>query len=143
MDFEFREMMPRDKPHVVDFLQKRFGPDAVQCRSGRFEWQFERYPGGSRIYLCFDRDRLVGQSCFLPVTLQLGSDRFSAAFSIDTMVDPEYRRRGIGERLHRIRLETFQVALSSGQSEANVKLYQKMGWPVLGRYFQFRLIRRV
>ncbi|HVH68778.1 MAG TPA: GNAT family N-acetyltransferase [Gemmatimonadales bacterium] len=141
MDFQFREMAPQDKPRLLMFLWRQFGADSVQCLPNRFEWQFERYPGGSKIYLCFDRDRLIGQCCFLPVTLQLGSESVSAAFSIDTMVDPEYRRRGIGERFHQIRLDNFQVALSSGQSEANAQLYQKMGWRVLGRYFEYRLMR--
>lgn len=142
MEFRFREMTSEDKPQVSDFLKNHFGNDSVQCRRNRFEWQFERYPGGTKIYLCFHDHKLVAQICFLPVNLQLKNERLSGAFSIDTMVTQEYQRKGIGEKFHQLRLENFQVALSSGQSEANAKLYKKMGWSILGKYFEFRLVKR-
>ncbi len=143
MEFDVREMIPADKPKVSDFLMRNFGSDSVQCRPGRFEWQFERYPGRARINLCFHEEKLVGQSCMLPLTLQFGNDRLSAAVSMDTMVSPDYQRKGIGEKFYQRKRNNFQVGLSSGQTLSAANLYKKMGWSVLGTYFQFRVVRRL
>ncbi len=142
MEFQVREMIPEDKPKISEFLRERFGSDAVQCRPGRFEWQFDRYPGRAKINLCFHQDRLVGQSCVLPVTLNVRNDRLSAAFSMDTMVSPDYQRKGIGEKFYQRKRDLVQVGLSSGQTQSAANLYKKMGWSVLGSYYQFRLVRR-
>ena len=142
MEFKFREMVHEDKPMVMDFLRINFGHNSVQCRKDRFEWLFERNPWKTIIYLSFSKNELIGQICFLPVKLRFKNKQLSAAFSIDTMISPEYRRKGIGRMLHQIRKEKYQVALSSGQSEANTRLYNKMGWLTLGTYFQFDLVKR-
>jgi GNAT superfamily N-acetyltransferase len=144
MEFQFREMENKDKAVVFRFLQKHFGYQSVQCREGRFEWQFEKYPLNAKIYLCFDKQELVGQTCFLPVSLRLGNERLAAAFSLDTMVAPEYRRRGLGDEFFRTRLERYQVGLSPGQSEAAARLYEKMGgWLTLGEYFEFKVVKKL
>jgi GNAT superfamily N-acetyltransferase len=135
-------MTSEDKAQVFDFLKNRFGEVSVQCKRNRFEWQFEKYPGGAKIYLCFHDQKLVGQSCFLPVTLQWRGERFSAAFSMDTMVSPDYQRKGIGEKFYQLKRDHYQIGLSSGQTRSAANLYKKMGWSVLGNYFEFRLVKR-
>ncbi len=142
MNLDFRLMAPDDKPVVLEFLRREFGEKSIQCKNDRFEWQCEKYPGAAKVYLCFDEHEMVGQVVFLPVRLLLGSAFRSAAFSIDTMVSEKYRRKGIGEGFHRLRLENYDVALSSGASDANRRLYEKMGWMKLGKYFEFRLVRK-
>ncbi len=142
MEFQIRKMTPEDKPQVLEFLRNNFGSESVQCRPNRFEWQFERYPGGAQIYLCFHDEKLVAQSCFLPQILQVRNEQLTAAFSMDTMVAPEYRRKGIGEKFYQQKRENFQVGLSSGQTESAANLYKKMGWSILGSYFQFKLVKR-
>jgi len=142
MDFKFREMTNEDKNALICFLYDNFGKDSLQCKPNRFEWQVVNNPNNARAYLCFFSDELIGQTDYLPGLLRLGDEQFTAAFSVDTMILHKYRRKGIGQKFHQTRLDNYQVALSSGQSHANRKLYGKMGWKKLGSYFKFKIVKR-
>ncbi len=133
---ECRPLRKDELPQALAFLRETFPGSAHQNRPGWFEWQYLRHPEGFHVQVCLCNGRIAALSGFLPCSVELGGRRVRAAFSTSTMVHPAFRRRGLGERLHRARLEAYDVALSSGQSEANRRLYAKMGWPVLGGYFE-------
>ena len=134
--FQCRRATEDEVPAVLAFLRETFGADAHQNRPGWFEWQYQRHPEGFHVQICLERERIVAVSGFLPCRVSLNGRTVRAAFSTSTMVHPEFRRRGLGGLLHRARLEAYDVALSSGQSEANRRLYAKMGWSVLGEYVE-------
>lgn len=143
MDFTIRKFTESDKPLLLKFLKSAFGNQSIQGEKDRFDWLYNNYPLKAKIYLCLNGEKIIGQTFFLPIRLKLNDEIFSAAFSIDTMISASYRRKGIGTRFHRRRLENYQIALSSGQSSANEALYKKLGWALLGTYYSFRLVRKV
>lgn len=143
MEFLYREANSGDKEEVLLFLREQFGKESYQCKPGRYEWQFGQYPLDAKVYLCLHRNEIVGCVGFLPAKLLLGNEEVLGAFSIDTMVKAEYRRLGIGREFHSIRIKNYQIAISSGQSYSNARLYEKMGWLVAGQYFCARIVRQV
>ena len=64
-----------------------------------------------------------------------------AAFGVDFLVAPDWRRRGLGARLLDLRLERFALSLSTGQSAAMASLYARAEAVVLGG-FQLARARR-
>ena len=136
--FECRPLRRDELSQALAFLRETFPAGAHQNRPGWFEWQYLKHPERFHVQICCHQGRIVALSGFLPCVVNLASRSVRAAFSTSTMVHPAFRRQGLGALLHRARLEAYDVALSSGQSEANRNLYAKMGWSVLGGYFEAR-----
>ncbi len=129
--FRLSVMTEAQRPAVQNFLSRNFSADEPQNRPGWLQWQTEN-PNGSHIQLCMDGDKIAALSVFLPVTFASQERTLSGGFSVSTMVAPEYRRKGLGKTIHSARLDSFDFALSSGQSSANHQLYMKLGFHTLG-----------
>ncbi len=140
--FECRPMTKNELPQVLDFIRDVFPPNGHQNIKGWFEWQYLKYPYGFHVQICCDNEKIVAMSGFLPVIIYANGQKLSAAFSTNTIVHPSYRRQGLGGRLHKARLESYDIALSSGQSKANRNLYAKLGWKILGTYFNAMACKR-
>lgn len=134
LDYEFRRMAPEDVETVKRFMAAHVPAGSPQVGPGWLEWQYPQHPISCDVRLCFVADQLVGMSGFLPTPLAGGTPGWTGAFSTNTFVDPAHRRRGIGEEIHRQRVRDYDVALSSGQSPANLALYRQLGFTVCGRY---------
>lgn len=61
-----------------------------------WKWQYNKYPWGKPI-ICLgeDNDRIIGQTTLLPTKINYQGSYIEGGYSIDTMVDKDYRRRGI------------------------------------------------
>jgi len=127
-------MTLEDLQAVEGFTAAHFPAGSSRTGPGWFEWQYLRHPVGCDVRLCFDASQLVAMSGFLPTPLTGGSRGWTGAFSTNTFVDPAHRRRGIGREIHRQRVRDYDVALSSGQSAANLAVYREMGFIDCGRY---------
>jgi len=61
-----------------------------------WKWQFKGYPfGDSIIELAQDNDKVIGQTTILPTVINYKGYERLGGYSIDTMVDKDYRRQGI------------------------------------------------
>lgn len=140
--YRFTWMGPEQVGAVKQFQAAHFDADAPQNRPGWLEWRL-RNPHGCPILLCMDGDTIAGLSMFMPVRLRIAGQVRTAAFSTNTMVRPEYRRKGIGQGIHQARIRSYDVALSSGQSEENRALYDKLGFATLGGSYEIRVKRRL
>ena len=101
---------------------------------GWFAWQYAGNPDGFDVRVCRDGDPIAGLSGFIPCRLEIDGVVRSGAFSTNTLVAPPYRRQGLGRALHEARLRDYDWALSSGQSAANRRLYEQLGFVVCGNY---------
>jgi Acetyltransferase (GNAT) domain len=137
--YTFRRMCEAEKEDAKRFLLEHFDEGSHQNLPGWFEWQHVNNPDGSHIQLCLRDNRIVAMSGFIPCKVLIRGQVYSGAFSTSTMVDASHQGRGIGGRIHSIRLDDYDFALSSGQSPANFKLYMKMGWRIYGYYYRLLL----
>ena len=61
------------------------------------------------------------------VPLKIGKEMYKAAWSVDTIVLPEYRNKGIGKQLQTKSAENHQIFMSIRSSEVNRKIKESFG----------------
>lgn len=128
-----------DKPAIAEFLRAAY-PDRHQYKfPDRWEWQFENNPFRDRIqsgnpnegklpiWLAFDGERIIGQTGAQIEPLKLGDQNVLVGWSVDTIVLPEYRRKGIGHRLQQANQSYHQVFMSLAMSDANRRIKTSLG----------------
>jgi GNAT superfamily N-acetyltransferase len=135
--YTYRKMSVGDLAGVERFIRDRMAAGRYPHRSGWLAWQYLDNPSGFDVRLCESDQGLVGVSGFIPCRLQIDGQLRTAAFSTNTLVDERHRRNGIGQRFHELRLQDYDVALSSGQSPGNRRIYAKLGFVECGRYRRF------
>ena len=141
-ELEFSWAQPQDLPAVEAFLEQMYGKDSVQAIPGRCQWLFFNNPFGLHVTLCRDQGKIVAFCGHLPYPVNIGGEEILAGFGVDFMVDPEYRRQGIGRRFLEMRLERFRLSLSTGQSEDMGQLYRSFGAIDLGCFYEGLYCRR-
>lgn len=125
---ERREIDPAER-----FLREHADQRGPQ-EAGWFAWQYVGNPDGFDLRFCRDGDSIAGISGFIPCRIEIDGVIRSGAFSTNTLVAPRHRRQGLGRELHEARLRDYDWALSSGQSAANRRLYEQLGFVVCGDY---------
>ncbi len=134
---------PADLPRLEAFWIRQFGPDSVQAVPGRVAWLFAAQPAGLWTAIAEAAGEIVAACGHLVQTVDLpGHGACEAAFGVDFMVAPEFRRRGLGGRLLDLRLERFPLSLSTGQSGGMAALYRERGAVDLGSFNLARFRRR-
>lgn len=140
VDVDVRWAEPDDVPDVVAFWHRQFGPGSVQAVPGRAEWLFAGQPGGPHIAMAATADGAVVAACGHVVQRvevpELGQRE--AVFGLDFMVDPSFRRQGLGARMLDLRLARFPLSLSTGQSTEMAALYRSRGALDLGGFWLAR-----
>lgn len=125
---------PEDLPRLESFWRAQFGDDSVQAQPGRSAWLFAGQPRSLQVALAEAEGELVAACGHLVMTLDLPEvGPQDAAFGVDFMIAPTYRRRGLGSRILDLRLERFPLVLSAGQSPAMAALYRDRGAVDLGQ----------
>jgi ribosomal protein S18 acetylase RimI-like enzyme len=132
--YVLRRMTAEDEAAVHAFILSHTPVSRPQRRPGWLHWQYADNPSGFDVRLCEDPEGMIGISGFVPCRLLVGETIRTGAFATNTLVDERHRGRGIGRRLHELRLEDYDFALSSGQSAENRQLYTKLGFVSCGRY---------
>lgn len=141
-DLEFDWAVPEDLAEVEAFQAEVYGPDALQSAPGRTRWMYFDHPHGLHLALCRADGRIVAVCGHMPQTVDLDGRQLTAGFGVDFMVAGEYRRRGIGRRFLEMRLERFELSLSTGQTPGMLALYRSVGALDLGPLRQAVFRRR-
>lgn len=112
--------------------------DPVRLQERTWRWQFAENPAGPPVCrLAEDRDRVVGQYVVIPVRMRIAGEERTWFFSCDTMVDPDYRRRGIFTDLAREVFESVEsdypgASVWGFPNGRSVQAFTgKLGWKVL------------
>jgi GNAT superfamily N-acetyltransferase len=121
-----------DAADLRAFQERMFGEGARQLDPQRFAWLFERNPcrspEGPGLWVCRRDGKIVGQQAEIAFELSVGGRARPAAWTIDLMVDPEWRIKGVGPGLVATQLASCELAIGFTHSEAAVKVYQRGGW---------------
>jgi GNAT superfamily N-acetyltransferase len=126
--------MERREVESAERFLREHAPERAPEAQGWFAWQYVDNPDGFDVRVCRDKDSIAGISGFIPCRLDIDGVVRTGAFSTNTQVAPPYRRQGLGQALHETRLRDYDWALSSGQSAANRRLYEQLGFVVSGDY---------
>jgi GNAT superfamily N-acetyltransferase len=126
---------PEDLPRLEAFWRKQFGDSSIQALPGRCAWLFAGQPQGLQVALAEADGNIVSACGHLVTTIDLQDvGPQDAAFAVDFIISPDYRRRGLGSQILDLRLERFPLVLSTGQSPAMSALYRERGALDLGQF---------
>ncbi len=126
MSVTYRWAVAGDAAGIAGLLRDGFGPGSLQCVPGRFEWLCLDHPEGFHATLAESGGRIVAFRGCLPFACERPAG-IRAAFGMDFLVLPEYRRQGIGRALLHMALERFDLAVTTAPSPTNERLYRSMG----------------
>jgi len=132
-----------DLPRLEEFWHRQYGADSVQAVPGRASWLFADQPAGLCTAIVEARGRLVACCGHVVQSVQLGAQStVEAAFGVDFMVHSDHRRQGLGARILDLRLDRFDLSLSTGQSGGMAALYRRERAVDLGPFQLARTLRR-
>jgi GNAT superfamily N-acetyltransferase len=127
-----------DVPQMIDLAGVALGPGSVPRTEAFWRWKHEQNPFGPSPAMVAEADgQIVSLRVFLRWRWRYRERFFSAVRPVDTATHPEWRRRGLFERLTRDLLDVMTVegvAFVFNTPNANSgRGYKKLGWRIVGR----------
>ncbi len=128
---------PDDAADLRTFQLRTFEAGSREVDEARTAWLFDRNPCRTAddtrdIFVCRRDGEIVGQQAEIPFDLQVGGRDRRAAWTIDLMVDDEWRLRGVGPGLMATQLDARPLSFGLNLSEAGYATYERSGWTDLG-----------
>jgi GNAT superfamily N-acetyltransferase len=125
---------PSDLAAVLPFRAEMYGAASVYNDPGYLRWLYEQAPGAAtpRLWLYRDGGQIRAHQGALPVTLKVGSASIDAQWSLDVMIHPSHRRRGIGSAMQRLVEDECQLTMGFEVSGAAQAACRKAGWSEVG-----------
>ncbi len=127
-----------DEPRVLELLATGLGPGRLQRTSAAWRWKHEQGPfGRSYVLVCEDDGQIVGLRAFLRWRFERDGQHIEAVRPVDTVVHPEWRRRGLftamtRELVNRVAEDGVRFAFNTPNSSSRPG-YLKLGWRDAGR----------
>lgn len=96
----------------------------------RWQWEYLEHPLSEafRIIIAEDKGRLIAATTRLPFDIKIHEHVYRAYFSVDSMVDPDYRRKGIMEELYAEATKTMPLLYSKNAMPGMYRLLMKFGY---------------
>lgn len=112
----------------------------------RLKWEYMQNPRSKeiKIFVAEENGKLAGSTTRLPVDILLEGEIINGAFSVDSMVHPDFRRRGIMKNLYKMSAEIIPVLLSKGTNPGMYNLLMSFGYkPVLPNTYMTTILSPV
>lgn len=124
-DFHAEDIKP-----LFDLMEKTY---AVPVSQARWKWEYLQNPRSPeiRVFVAESGGRVIASTTRLPLPMRVGADRFDAFFSVDSVVDPAFRRMGIMTGLYRHTARIMPVLYSKGTNPGMYDLLIKFGYRVV------------
>ena len=144
MKFEYVEWAARER------ALERF-PELARERPDLLRPSFEDNPMAMPddfpfLFFASENGQVVGSRKSMPDVVWIGGEPKLWAWNFDTFVEPRYRGRGVGRKLVELQIrEVGKRGIISGASfsaPATMRIYQKLGFQVLGHAPRMNLVRR-
>jgi len=137
-DVVLRSATEADVPQMIELARIALGPGSVPRTESFWRWKHQKNPFGSSPAMVAEADgQIVSLRVFLRWRWRCVERAFSAVRPVDTATHPDWRRRGLFERLTRGLLAVMKaegVAFVFNTPNANSgRGYEKLGWRIVGR----------
>ena len=110
--------------------------DSTSLDRKKWRWKYAGNPslsdGDLPSWACYIDNKIVGHLGAIPVGLKAGSRRIRAAWMVDFITSPLYRKKGMGHALVEDAGKNFDIMLTVGQTDMSYNLFMKMGWKLIG-----------
>ncbi len=132
LDVTVTQATIEDQERIGRFLRVAYGDRAQYKFPKRWFWEFVDNPYRSDkrlpIWLAEADGRIVGQTCEMVIPFKLGDRIYPAAWGVDYIVLPEYRRRGIGRLLQQAQAEYHDIFMALTMSPISRRVLVDMGF---------------
>ncbi len=131
-----------EKNKLLAFLENAYADNPRQSDDKFWSWHFVEPPHSKAekmpIWLAKSGGRIAGQLAAIPVELKVGGEILPSMWILDFIVDPEFRRQGIGKKLVLAAEESCSVMLGVNTMEQHAPaLLQGLGWKIVGKIPRF------
>ncbi|HEX8216336.1 MAG TPA: GNAT family N-acetyltransferase [Allosphingosinicella sp.] len=116
---------------VVDAYRKLHPEQNDAIERGKLEWKLRNCPGGpGAVMIARSQGEIVGMNAFMPSRFRVGAEQVRAYQSMDTIVTPAARAKGVFVRLSTLFYESADAALIYGFPNAHSApgFFGKLGW---------------
>jgi GNAT superfamily N-acetyltransferase len=105
---KIRRAKPEDKRAILNLLEKEYKRVFEQ---NQWDWRYERIrKGGDSVYWIVEvGKKIVGGRGAIPLRLQVSSEELTIGEIVDTIVDKDFRRKGIYDKLLQHSQKEFQL----------------------------------
>lgn len=127
-----------DRPKMLELVRIALGEGSIPRTEAFWRWKHEQSPfGRSPIMVMEAEGRIVSLRVFLRWRWRFGGQTLKAVRPVDTATHPDWRRRGLFERLTRelidmMRREGVAFVYNTPNPHSG-RGYQKLGWHIVGR----------
>lgn len=108
----------------------RYKPGYILGNKFFFNWMFKN--NGSQVAVLSLGDKIIAHQGYVPVVFTDGENDYKGFVSASTMVDEDYRRKGLMSYLRKIVQDQYEMAISLGGSAQGIALYSSMGYKYYG-----------
>lgn len=132
MDARVRQATIADHERIGHYLQIAYEERARYKFPARWHWMFVNNPfwDGNRlpIWLAEADGQIIGQTCEMVIPLKLRDRVCPAAWGVDYIVLPEFRRRGIGRMLQQAQIEHHEIFMALSMSPISRRVLVDLGF---------------
>lgn len=127
---------------VLAFLGTAYPDNPRQSDPEFWNWHFRKPPHVQHdrppIWLAKSGERIAGSVAGFPVKLSVGGEIYSAGWILDMIVDPDFRRMGIAQKMVSAAQEGYAYMLGVNTNEQHAPaMLQKLGWVIVTRIPRF------
>lgn len=117
-----------NEERLFELFRETYGDDTPY--RNRWKWEIEQnpYKDEIKIFTAESEGKVIGTTTRLPVTIKFKEQIINSAFSVNSMVHPEFRRRGIIQKLYEMSADSYDILYSKGTMPGMYKLLLKMGY---------------
>ncbi len=131
-----------EKSKLLAFLENAYADNPRQSDDKFWSWHFVESPHSlpekMPVWLAKSGERIAGQLAAIPVELKVGGEILPSMWILDFMVDPDFRRQGIGKKLVLAAEESCAVMLGVNTMEQHAPaLLQGLRWKIVGKIPRF------
>lgn len=139
------QMKLSEKDKVLAFLKTAYADNPRQSDPNFWDWHFIMPPhvdaDSLPVWLAMSGGRIAGQLAAIPVELNIGGETRPAIWILDLIVDPDFRRMGIAQKLVLAAREfcPFMLGVNTNEQHAPA-LLQKLGFVIVTKIPRFHRI---
>lgn len=131
-----------EKEKILAFLKTAYAGSPRRCDERFWNWHFVESPNFDPdkmpIWVAKSGDEIIGQLAAIPVELKVGDEIHPSVWILDFVVDPRFRRQGIGKKIVLKAMESYDVLLGVNTHEQHSpELLEGLGWKIVHHFPRF------
>ncbi len=141
-DVRIEQMNLSDRDNVLSFLKTAYPDNPRHSDPDFWDWHFRQPPLSKDddlpVWLAKCGDRIAGQLAAIPVELNVSGETRPAIWILDLIVDPDFRRMGIAQKLVQAAEKYCPLILGVNTNEQHAPaLLQKQGFVIVTKIQRF------